>query len=351
MSHQDDFNDAADEWYALEADSFPRVPRPLIAVRGTVDLPVLDTPGFQKNPEVVKAALLILSQSPTARAFATTAIEAGYRIYVDPPSLSGAGPQFEEGASGNTDHANRRINIRGGDDPLKIAMILAHELAHVSQIADGGLDIEVSRLHPLDAIKQLLAMEGDARAHEFLIASELCLRQPGDPPERLLFPSMLEVAADSIGYAMAAKIIAEAKPELEKGAHSAKWMAKIFKGFYASPGLREHYENTILFSLETLEREQPGTLKDAALFQGGLSQMELIRKLGSRGMPYLDTHAEGYINLDAPLMTSVSARTQEKLLAFEATRHENPETLSQKSWRGEAYTLLKAKKPGAGPAP
>jgi hypothetical protein len=350
MSHQDDFNDAADEWFALEADSFPRVPRPLIAVRSPVDLPVLDTPGFQKNPDVVKAALLILSQSPTARAFATTAITAGYRIYVDPPRLSGAGPQFEDDASGNTDHANRRINVRGCDDPLKLAMVLAHELAHVSQIIDGGLDMEVSRLHPLDAVKQLLAMEGDARAHEFLIAAELCLRRTDDPPERLLFPSMLDVAGESIGYAMAAKIIAAAKPELQAGVHPGKWMATIFKGFYASPSLREHYENTILFSLETLEREHPGTLKDAALFQGGLSQMELIRKLGVRGMPYLDAHAEGYIDLDAPVMASISARTQEKLLAFEALRHENPETLSQRSWRGEVYALVKGKKP-AGPAP
>jgi hypothetical protein len=346
MSHQDDFNDAAEEWFALEEGSFPRVPRPLIAVRNTVDLPVLDTPGFRKNPDVMKAALLILSQSPTARAFATTAIGAGYRIYVDPEHLSGAGPQFEEGASGNTDHANRRINVRSSGDPLKLAMTLAHELAHISQIIDGGLDMTVSQLHPLDAIKQLLAMEGDARAHEFLIASELCLRKPGDPPERLVFPSMLEVAADSIGYALAARIIAAAKPELKKGAHPGEWMAKIFKGFYASPSLREHYENTILFSIETLEREQPGTLKDAALFQDGLSQMELIRKLGSRGMSYLDAHAGGYIDLDAPLMTSVSARTQEKLLAFEARRHENPETLSQKSWRGDVYELLPAKKPG-----
>lgn len=349
MSRQDDFNDAADEWFALEEGSFPKVPRPLIAVRNTVDLPILDTPGFQKDPEVVKAALLILSQSPTARAFATTAIEAGYRIFVDPPSLSGAGPQFEEGASGNTDHANRRINVRGGDDPLKLAMILAHELAHVSQIVDGGLDMQVSRLHPLDAIKQLLAMEGDARAHEFLIACELCLRKKSDPQERLVFPAILDVAANSIGYALATDIIAAAKPELEKGAHPSLWMAQIFKGFYASPSLREHYENTILFSLETLEREQPGTLKEAALFQGTVTKDELLKKLGSRGMPYLGIYAVNYTDLDAPIMTGVSARTQEKLSAFEAIRHENPETRAQRPWQGHVYQLIRAKKQG-GPA-
>ncbi|TAL39902.1 MAG: hypothetical protein EPN97_01555 [Alphaproteobacteria bacterium] len=351
MPHQDDFNDAADEWFALEEGSFPRVPRPLIAVRSTVDLPVLDTPGFQKNPDVVKAALLILSQSPTARKFAATAIAAGYSIFVDPPHLSGAGPQYDDGAAGNTDHLNRRINVAGGDDPLALAMVLAHELAHVSQIVDGGLDMTVSALHPLAAIKQLLAMEGDARAYEFLIASELSFRAKDDPEERLIFPSMLDVAAETIGYSTAAKIIAAAKPELEKGGDPAGWMARIFKGFYASPGLRDHYENTILFSLETLARNNPGTLTDAALFQGDMPQEELMQRLDSRGTPYLAAHAENYIDLDSPVMAGVSARTQERLAEFEKLRHRNPETLSQKSWQGEVYQLLPARKKPDGPTP
>lgn len=354
MPLQDDFNDAADEWFALEDGSFPAVPRPaasaLIAVRATVELPVLDTAGFRARPDAVKAALVILSQSPTARKFAQAAIRAGYSIAVDPPSLSGAGAEYEDDSFGNTDHAGRRINVRGTDDPLKLAMVLAHELAHVSQIVDGGLDIHVSAQHPLSSIRQLLAMEGDARAYEFLIASELQFPAKDDPEERLLFPCMLDVAAESIGVGLAKKVVELAKPGLEKGADPSEYMARVFKSFYASPSLREHYENTILHSIATLEREQPGSLSDPALFQGRVPAEEIMSRLDGHGVPYLSKHAGKYIDLDDPLMCSVSARTQQKLVALEALRHRNPAVPDGEHWEGTVYHPVSAR-PKQGPAP
>lgn len=354
MPLQDDFNDAADEWFALEDASFPAVPRPatsaLIAVRATVELPVLDTPGFRAREDVVKAALVILSQSPTARKFAQTAIGAGYSIAVDPPSISGAGAEYEAESFGNTNHASRRINVRGSDDPLKIAMVLAHELAHVSQIIDGGFDVHVSAQHPLSSIRQLLAMEGDARAYEFLIAAELQYPAKDDPEERLLFPAMLDVAGDSIGVGLAKKVIEMAKPALERGDDPAEFMARVFKCFYASPSLREHYENTILHSIDTLEREQPGSLSDPALFRGRIPAEEIISRLDAHGVPYLAKQAPKYIDLDDPVMCSVSVRTQQKLVALEAARHRNPAVPAEEHWEGTVYKLVTAG-PKRGPAP
>lgn len=354
MSVRDDFNDAADEWFALSPGTFPGVPRPdgpaLIAVRAPVDLPVLETPGFLKRADAVKAALLILSQSPAARELARIAIDAGYSINVDPPAMSGAGPEYEDGSFGNTDHANRRINLRGSDDPLQMAMVIAHELAHVGQIIEGGLDIHVSALHPLAAIRQLLAMEGDARAHEFLVAYELSHAMKDDPGERLLFPQMLAVAADTIGVSMAKRVIELAKPALEQGGAPEEWMARVFKSFYASPSLRDHYENTILYSLENFAAADPETLRDPALFQGEMPQPELRARLETRH-PYLSACGENYIDLDQPQMCAVSERTRQRLADFEALRHANPQTQGDKSWRGPVYQLLPAARPTSPPAP
>jgi hypothetical protein len=355
MPLQDEFNDAADEWFALEEGSFPLVPRSsgdgLIAVRATVDLPVLDTPGFQKRPDAIKAALLILSQSPTGRKLAAAAIAAGYRIYVDPPSLSGAGPEYEDGTYGSTDHVNRRINSAGDQHPLHLALTLAHELAHVSQIINGGLDIQVSALHPLASIRQLLAMEGDARAYEFLVAAELQYPAKDDPGERLLFQGALDAVAKTIGVSLAPRVIDLAKPALEQGGDKAEWMARIFKCFYASPALREHYENTILHAVETLEREQPGSLADAALFRGEMTQQELVSRIDGHGVTYLVRHVGKYIDLDAPQMAAVSPRTQQRLLDFEALRHQNPRTQDDRSWKGTVFQLVPAPPPPRPPAP
>ncbi len=348
MALQDDFNDAADDWFALTPDVFPAVPRPagdgLVGVRAPVELPILDTPGFRERPDAVKAALLILSQSPTARKFAAIAIHEGYRINVDPPAISGAGAAFEAATFGSTDHANKRINLRGCDDPLRMAFILAHELTHVSQIVEGGLDMRVSTLHPLAAIRQLLAMEADARAHEFLFAVELSQCAAGDPGERLLFPQALDAAAESMGIAFGPRLIELAKPELAAGGAPQNWMKRVFKSFYATPGLRMHYENTILHGIETFEKENPGALKDPALFQGDMPPADLVARLGRHNLAYL-ANSEDFINFGDVRISGVSAGTQQQLAALEAIRHENPQTQGDASWRGAVYQLMLASTP------
>ena len=353
MALNDEFNGNAgpedpsgDEWFALEAGSFPAVPRPaadgLVAVRETLPLPILDTEGFRAREDQVKAVLLILSQSKTARKLAQAALASGYSIHVDPPVIGGAGAENEEDAQGSTDHVNRRINLRGTDNPLRMTLTLAHELAHISQIVNGGLDLSVTASHPVASMRQLLAMEGDARAYEMLVAIELSHKTKDEPEERLLFPQMMELAGKTIGSSFAQKIIARVKPMLQKGegeeGHIApqKVMAAIFKGFYGSPSLRQHYEDTILEALKRQERE---TLQDPLNFQGGLSAKELEARIDAHGLPYLQSAPQGYIDLDSALMLSVSEKTQAALLELEKIRHANPATQDDATWRIPAYAV------------
>lgn len=354
MALDDIFNDSStprEEWFALEEGSFPAVPRPagggLVAVRETLPLPILDTEGFRARAEQVKAALLILSQSKTAAKLARAALASGYSIHVDPPVIGGAGAAHEEEAQGSTDHVNRRINLRGIDDPLRMTLTLAHELAHISQIVNGGLDLFVTRSHPVASLRQLLAMEGDARACEMLVAIELSLRAKDEPAERLIFPQMMDLAAQTIGSSFAQKIIARVKPMLQKEegeeGHIApqKVMAAIFKGFYGSASLRLHYEDTIL---EALKRQDRETLQDPLNFQGGLSAKELEARIDAHGVPYLQSAPQGYIDLDGPQMLSVSAKTQDALLELEKIRRENPATHGDATWRIPAYDVAPAKR-------
>jgi hypothetical protein len=341
MPLQDDFNDAADEWFALEVVSFPKVPRSasaeLVAVRALVALPVLESQGFRDHEEDVEAALLILSQSKTARRLAETAIAAGYSLMIDPPALRDNAEASEADTFGNTDHANRRINLRSGD-PFHMALTIAHELSHVSQIVDGGLDVHVSAAHPLSSIRQLMMMEGDARAYEFLVAAELSCRAKDDPDERLIFPQMLDVAADAIGVPFAAKVIAAAKPELEQGGDAALWMARIFKCLYASLPLRRHYETTIVETMERLEREEPGTIIQPELFKGGMTAEDIAARLDSRGPAYLaPAMKSGYLDFNDPRMMSIAEETQQRLLALEQLRQANPATSGDAPWQGVVH--------------
>lgn len=352
MALNDTFNDNAapeEEWFALEAGSFQAVPRPLgdglIAVRETVPLPILDTPGFRAREDAIKGALLILSQSKTARKLAEAAIASGYSIHVDPPVIGGAGEDHEDEAQGSTDHANRNIRLRGSDDPLRMALVLAHELAHISQIVNGGLDLAVTASHPVASLRQLLAMEGDARAYEMLVAIELSYKTNDDPEERLVFPQMMDLAAQTVGSSFAQKIVSRVKPMLEKKegeeGHIApqKVMAAIFKGFYGSPSLRLHYEDTIL---EVMKRQERETLQDPLNFQGGLTAKELEARLGAHAVPYLQAAPPGYIDLDSAQMLSVSEKTQASLLELEKIRHENPATRGDDTWRIPAYAIESA---------
>jgi len=346
MPLQDDFNAAADEWFALEPGSFPAVPRPtasnteIIAVRSLLPLPVVDSEGFRRHAAEIEAALLILSQSPSARRLAVVAIDAGYRIDVDPPVIGGAGAAHEAEAMGSADHVNKRIRLRSGARPESLALVLAHELAHIGQIIEGGLDIDIRHAAPGASLRQLLAMEADARAREIQVALELARPAPDDPSERLLFPGIIDIAVQDIGLAMIGPLLEKALPRLEE-IGVQKIMAGVFKSFYSSPAMRAHYEATIL---ETLGRVEPEAFGDEALFKGGLAPAELIQRLDAYLTPgYLAPQVPQYIDLAAPIFNSVAADTRDRLAALGAARADAAE------WQLPVYAIAPHNPPAPNP--
>lgn len=371
MSLQDAFNpdtspenagpdDAGDDgiWFGLDARDYPGMKLPedgtVHLVRDMLPLPVAGTKGFEGREETIEAALVILSQSPTGRAMMQTAIDADYTIYIDPPVIGGAGPEDEADANGGADHENRRINLRGTDDAYALALTIGHELCHVEQFVNGGLCIHIREEHPVSALKKLLAMEGDARAHEMLIAIELAYGRKDDPEGRLRFPQMIDKAVEGMGIPVVAKLMEAVAERLPDDVAHDKIMAGVFKGFYNAPGLRRHYENTILHGLE---RQDAKDLRDPAQFQGQISAADLMaridaavgRREAQTGVtPYLQKNAPGYIDLDDPAFLSVGAATQARLDRLSALRHENPAAGDEMPWRAAVYEIVKPpqEKPG-----
>lgn len=343
-------DNGAEEWFGLGPDSFPAVPRPetvspeksstaktaeddTIAIRGILPLPVADTPAYWAQQEKIDAAMVVLSQSPTARKLAATAIAAGFSIVVDPPVISGAGPEADENnlVMGATDHLNKQIRLKGNDDPVLMAIVIAHELAHVSQNVNGGFPFVVSPYHPLSSLKMLMAMEGDARAHEFLVAYELAYAGKDDPAQRLLFPQAIDIAADNMGSAMAKRVIEKLKPRFPDEIDPKGVMAAMFTAFYSSPGLRLHYEDTILHAIDTVEQLNPGTIADEKHFTREVATAEILERLDSHNVAYLQKRADRF-NLDGADMTALHESTLARLGAYEQKRRENPLVRGERSW-------------------
>ena len=157
MPLQDDFNENADEWFALENGSYPAVPRApaedVIAVRGMLPLVIRDTGAFRAQADIVEAALLILSQSPHARALAQAALKNNYAICID--NIVHDSGRVE--SHGHTDHLNRRIYAVPEADPVVLALRIAHELAHVAQ-ARKGFEFSVMDQTAHASIREVMAV-------------------------------------------------------------------------------------------------------------------------------------------------------------------------------------------------
>ena len=310
MPLQDEFNENADEWFALENGSYPAVTRALsadvIAVRNVLPLVVSDTDGYRAKPEVAEAAILILSQSPHARQLAQIALKNNYTIRID----NIAHDSDTADASGYTDHLNRRIHAAVQDDPLRLALVIAHELAHVAQ-AENGFEFSVLKKQPAASIRELMALEGDARAHEFIIALELAYKTKGDPDERLLFPEAIDVVMDTIGSDFTKKIIAHYRPQFPDIDHE-EMMARIFKSLYGSLRLRAHYEGVILTSLDSVDAQDQ---QNPSLFSEAFNAAATLQKLGNYAQK-----AAKYLDLDSPQMAGVTSATQEQLAAWQLKR-------------------------------
>lgn len=302
MPLQDDVNESADEWYALESGTYPAVPRAdsadVILVRGLLPLPFADTPAFRAQQDVAEAALLILSQSPHARALAQAAIDNQYTIRID--NIVHDSGRAESYA--HTDHLNRRIYAVPEADPVA--------LAHVAQ-AQKGFEFSVMDQTPQASIRELMALEGDARAHEFIVALELAYKTGNDPAPRLLFPQAIDAVMETLGGEMSKKLVAHFRPQFPD-IDRDDMMARVFKSLYASIPLRAHYEASVLYALQGVDAAD---VADPARFRNEFNAAATLQKLGG----YAAKSAK-YLDLDSPQMAGVTAPTRAQLAAWQQMR-------------------------------
>lgn len=361
MAAHDDFNknappsppptDAADDdiWFGLSPADYPALNLPQAsapyAVRDMVPLTVMGTAELRGHEDDIEAALLILSQSAAARRLMQTAQDAGYALHINPPALQ------DSPAQGLASHADKRIYLRASQDVQALALTLAHELAHVNQHITGGLDLRLYDEHPVSALRTLLAMEADARAHEILIAAELCFGEKDAPDNRLRFPNMLHAAIKGMGIPMLEKLMDAVLPRLPDDISIDKVMAGAFKAFYSSVPLRAQYENDILTALELHAKEDLQRPENYARIRTADDIMRAIDTgAAAHGTPYLQKNAKGYIDLDDPRFLSVSARTQERLSALYALRAQNPSAKDAAPWQAPVHAHAQKPKP-QGPRP
>ncbi|MCC7038421.1 MAG: hypothetical protein IT560_14115 [Alphaproteobacteria bacterium] len=310
MPLQDDFNENADEWFALENGSYPAVPRApaedVIAVRGMLPLVIRDTGAFRAQADIVEAALLILSQSPHARALAQAALKNNYAICID--NIVHDSGRVE--SHGHTDHLNRRIYAVPEADPVVLALRIAHELAHVAQ-AEKGFEFSVLKQTPQSAIRELMALEGDARAHEFIVALELAYKTETDPAQRLLFPQAIDAVMETLGGEMSKKLVAHFRPQFPD-IDRDEMMARVFKSFYAAIPLRAHYEASVLYALQGVDAADAA---NPALFAQEFDSAQTLQKLGGYAQK-----AARYLDLDSPQMAGITQATHEQLAAWQLKR-------------------------------
>ncbi len=341
---QDDFNSVTTEWFALEDGMRRAVPRGaasgIIAVRGSCPLPVLDTPAFRASEDTVAAALLILSQSMLARELAAVAIKAGYDL-----RITGANSESASAvAFCNTDPERRQINIGACGDAETLALHIIHELVHVSQMERGGLSVDTRLATPAASIRQLLAMEADARARTLQVAIELEFAGKGDPAERLLFPGIVMRAAAEAGVDKTQSLIADVMPQLPHEVTQDLLLAAVFRSFYSSAGLRRHYEGTVTAALATTGDD----FSNEKLFTGGKSVEELRAALDSHMPPAYIAKYSDIIDLGSNFFAAISQKTQNQLDALQ----QEYRPVTEARWRLPVFdaTLIKPK-PFSGPQP
>lgn len=341
------FNDAA-SWVTLDAGAYPLLKDTGKLVRPSIELDLGDTPAAHEHMNLIETALLILSQSETGRTLLQAAKDADYLIIANPAVVGGAGAEHENDARASADALNRFINLRCNAEPLALAFRIAHELAHVTQF-NQGLELDILGPHPVSALRQLLAMEADARAFEMKVAIDLATVKAGEPANRMVFPDALDVAAESIGNSFGKAIVERIRPKLEDGTLKPETaMLATFRSFYQSISLRAHYEATIL---NGLGQKTESELQDPKNFQQWRDADDIIRRLDARGIAYHAAAPAGYIDLDSPMMASAHPRTLDALKAFEKVRHENPATRADRAWELESYVIKKAPAPVNGNAP
>jgi len=320
----DDFNGARQP-----PKSIPAYTRPRGAAAESLALDVYDTPELRGFESVIEEATFILSQSPTARRLADAAKNGAYVIVMmeDDPA---------QNLRGYVDHEQRLIFLAKEEDPRLLALTLGHELTHVSQKVNGGIDVNVRSDRPLSAIFKLLAMEADARAHEMRIAAELTYPAAA-PTGQVSFAGLIDLAAAKSENRFVQALLQHVRPKMEDGTLAAdKFMAACFKAFYGDTGLRATYENVILRKLAAYDA---AVLQDPAHFQNAAAPAALAKDIDAHSIAYLEKN-KTHVDLSAPLFHAVSAHTLDILKRAQDIRRENHANAAEADWQAPSFAQI-----------
>lgn len=323
MSLPDDFNSAQTRRRTAA------YVRPAGAAAPILSLDVYDTPGLRGFEHTLEEAIFILSQSPTARRLADAAQNAGYVIVMMDDAE-------QTNLRGYVDHEQRLVFLAKEEDPRLLALTLGHELTHVSQKINGGIDVNVKTDAPLNAIFKLLAIEADARAHEMQIAAELSYPAQQNTA-RLSFPEILSLAAAKSENRFVKALLNHVAPRLQDGTlETPKFMAACFKSFYGDVGLRVTYENVVMRHLARFDTD---VFKNPAHFQNITDADSLMRNIDGHSMPYLAQN-KAHVDLSAPTYHAVSAQTLALVKQMQDIRRENPANQNEAAWQAPAFAQI-----------
>lgn len=328
MSLSGKFNPAENKPHVI-----PPYTRPAGVAADILPLDVYDTPELHGFEKTLEEALFILAQSPTATRLADAATNGGYVIVMmkDDP---------ESRLRGYVDHEQQLIFLAPETDPRQLALTLGHELTHVSQKINGGIDINVKEDAPLHAIRKLLAMEADARAHEILIATELSFPADSDSGTKISFPEIIDIAAQKSENPLVAALLKHARPQIESGTLATdKLLAACFKSFYGETGFRATYENVVTNKLTAYRRED---FQNPAHFQRGITADDLTNSIDAHSICYLAKNKQ-HVDLDAAIYQAVSPRTLDILQQVQSIRRENPACVAEAPWQAPLYQDVAAK--------
>lgn len=334
MSLPDDFNSAQ------TGRRIPAYTRPRGTAAPILPLDVYDTPELHGFEQTVEEAIFILSQSPTARRLADAAQNAEYVIVMMDDAEN-------KNLRGYVDHEQRLIFLAKEEDPRLLALTLGHELTHVSQKVNGGIDVNVKTDQPLNAIYKLLAMEADARAHEMQIAAELSYPAQKNA-DQISFPDVIALAANKSENRFVKALLQHVEPRLADGSvDTHKFMAACFKAFYGDVGLRTTYENVIIRKLAGYDAE---TFQNPAHFQNAMDAQTLTRNIDGHSIAYLAQN-KAHVDLGAPIFHAVSAQTLDIVRQVQDIRRENKATAHEPAWEAPSFAQIAAAAKTPAPKP
>lgn len=326
-----DFDDAARPAGAAAQNAYVR---PQGKARADMDLVIYQTPELAGFEQTAEEAVFILSQSETARRLMQTAIESDYGVvFMNDP---------DPNLRGYVDNSQRLIFLARTDDPRRLALTLGHELAHVSQKVHSGIEINIIRDHPIDALKTFIAIEADARAYEIKIAIELEFQTAADK-DAPRFAGMLDLAAAKTDIAALPALCEKIRPQLPDDIAHDKVMAACFRAFYYDTALRAVYESKVMTRIEqTAETSMP----QEKSFQRRIGNDELIRRLDAHDVAYLAKN-HPHTDIGDPRLAAVSEYTAARLIDLQELR--TKAGFDADDWQAPVYRQAPA--PGANKQP